>query len=145
MTLTSALIQSCDTFFYQLGYKFWQAYVHSGYNIRHGKGGKEFMQRDLSRMGFGKPTGMDLPLEAERHDAHRRRYKRALEKQAPQGVRQAPWLPGDNVNMAIGQGFVTVTPMELATAYSAIANGGQALSAAASRGRSSRRTARSKA
>ena len=35
------------------------------------------------------------------------------------------WLPGDDIQMAIGQGFVTITPMQLAVAYSALANGGK--------------------
>jgi penicillin-binding protein 2 len=124
LTLTSALIQSCDTFFYQLGYKFWQAYVHSGYQVDTGKGGTEFMQSDLSKMGFGKTTGVDLPLEAK-GIMPTNAYKRALEKEAPKVYGKLPWQPGDNVNMAIGQGFMTVTPIELATAYSAIANGGK--------------------
>jgi penicillin-binding protein 2 len=124
LTLTSALIQSCDTFFYQLGYKFWQAYVHSGYSPNTGTGGKEFMQTDLSRMGFGKTTGVDLPLEAK-GIMGTNAYKKALEKEAPAVYGKLPWLPGDYLNMAIGQGFVTTTPMELATAYAAIANGGK--------------------
>jgi penicillin-binding protein 2 len=124
LTLTSALIQSCDTFFYQLGYKFWQAYVHSGYKPDTGKGGTEFLQRDLSRMGFGKVTGIDLPLEAK-GILPTNEYKKALEHQAPAVYGRLPWQPGDYVNMAIGQGFMTVTPMELAVAYSAIANGGK--------------------
>jgi penicillin-binding protein 2 len=124
LTLTSALIQSCDTFFYQLGYKFWQAYVHSGYDVDKGTGGREFMQNDLSRMGFGKTTGVDLPLEAK-GIMPTNAYKKALEKEAPAVYGKLPWLPGDYVNMAIGQGFVTTTPLELATAYSAIANGGK--------------------
>jgi penicillin-binding protein 2 len=124
LTLTSALIQSCDTFFYQLGYKFWQAYVHSGYEVNKGAGGNEFMQTDLSRMGFGKTTGVDLPLEAK-GILGTNAYKKALEKEAPAVYGKLPWLPGDYLNMAIGQGFVTTTPMELATAYAAIANGGK--------------------
>jgi penicillin-binding protein 2 len=82
------------------------------------------MQRDLREMGFGSPTGVDLPLEAS-GVIPTERYKRTLEKQAPQVYGHDPWFPGDNVNMAIGQGFLTVTPMELAVAYSAIANGGR--------------------
>jgi penicillin-binding protein 2 len=124
LTLTSALIQSCDTFFYQLGYKFWQAYVHSGYDPNTGSGGREFMQNDLERMGFGKTTGIDLPLEAK-GIMPTNGYKKALERQAPSVYGKLPWQPGDYVNMAIGQGFVTTTPIELATAYSAIANGGK--------------------
>jgi penicillin-binding protein 2 len=38
---------------------------------------------------------------------------------------QRVWLPADDINMSIGQGFVSVTPLQLATAYSAIANGGR--------------------
>ena len=52
-------------------------------------------------------------------------YKKALEHEAPAVYGKLPWQPGDYVNMAIGQGFMTVTPMELAVAYSAIANGGR--------------------
>ncbi len=130
LTLTSALVQSCDTFFYQLGYKFWQAYVHSGYEPNTGAGGKEFMQTDLSRMGFGKTTGVDLPLEAK-GILGTNAYKKALEKEAPAVYGKLPWLPGDYLNMAIGQGFMTTTPMELATAYAAIANGGKIVRAEA--------------
>jgi penicillin-binding protein 2 len=123
LTLSGALIQSCDTFFYQLGYKFWQAYVRSGYNVDTGKGGKELLQRDLGQMGFGKTTGIDLPLEAT-GTLPTTAYKKALEQQAPRVYGKLPWLPGDSINMAIGQGYVTVTPLELASAYAAIANGG---------------------
>jgi len=123
LTLSGALIQSCDTFFYQLGYKFWQAYVRSGYNVDTGKGGKELLQHDLGEMGFGKMTGIDLPLEAT-GTLPTTAYKKALEEQAPKVYGKLPWLPGDTINMAIGQGYVTVTPLELAVAYSAIANGG---------------------
>jgi hypothetical protein len=82
------------------------------------------MQNDLSQMGFGKTTGVDLPLEAK-GIMPTNAYKRALEKEAPKVYGKLPWQPGDNVNMAIGQGFMTTTPIELATAYSAIANGGK--------------------
>jgi penicillin-binding protein 2 len=98
--------------------------VHSGYDPNTGKGGREVMQTDLSRMGFGKATGIDLPLEAK-GIMPTNEYKKALEREAPKVYGKLPWQPGDYVNMAIGQGFVTVTPMELATAYSAIANGGR--------------------
>jgi penicillin-binding protein 2 len=124
MGLASALIQSCDTFFYQLGYKFWQAYVHSGYQVNTGRGGTEIMQRDLQRMGFGHKAGIDLPAETS-GVIPTNEYKRVLEKQAPSVYGKLPWLPGDNINMSIGQGFVTVTPLQLATAFSALANGGK--------------------
>jgi penicillin-binding protein 2 len=52
-------------------------------------------------------------------------YKRQLFESAPKVYgKDTKWYPGDYVNMSIGQGFVQVTPMQLAVAYSAIANGG---------------------
>lgn len=123
MNLSEALIESCDTFFYQLGYRFWQSYVGSGYNVATGKGGTEYLQRYLDHMGFGKPTGVDLPSEIP-GVIPTNAYKKALDKSDPQVYGNLPWLPGDDVNMAIGQGFVTVTPLQLAVGYSAIANGG---------------------
>jgi penicillin-binding protein 2 len=123
--LASALVQSCDTFFYQLGYKFWQDYVHSGYNVDTGLGGTETMQHELDQMGFGRRTRIDLPAEAPGR-LPTAAYKRALVKSDPRVYgKYYQWLPGDNINMSIGQGFVTVTPIQLAVAYSAIANGGK--------------------
>lgn len=67
--------------------------------------------------GFGQKTGIDLPLEASGlvpNPAWRRRAK---------GI---SWVPGDTIHMAIGQGDVLVTPLQLTAAYAAIAAGGLA-------------------
>jgi penicillin-binding protein 2 len=83
------------------------------------------MQDDLRRMGFGLPTGLDLPGESAGL-LPTQDYKRRLFQSNPKVYgRDDRWYPGDDVNMSIGQGFVQVTPIQLATAYSAIANGGR--------------------
>lgn len=124
ISLPAALTMSCDTFFYQLGYFSWQKYVHSGYNPNTGTGGTQFMQRDLMQQGFAHPTGVDLPSE-QQGIIPTTQYKKNLYRSDPSVYgKYWQWQPGDNVNMSIGQGFVQVTPLQLADAYSAIANGG---------------------
>ena len=79
----------------------------------------EPFQRDLRQFGFGKPTGVDLPAETEGivPDA-----KFMLDH--PDLYPDGP-IPGVNILLSIGSGDMLVTPMQLATAYLALANGGQ--------------------
>lgn len=116
ISLPTALAMSCDTVFYQFGYDFYQQFVHSH--------GANVLQGLLSRMGFGRRTGIDLPGE-EAGVIPTPSWKKALFKQNPSVYgKYWQWLPGDDIEMAVGQGFVEVTPMQLAVAYSALANGG---------------------
>lgn len=101
---------SCDTVFYEIGYSFYK---------RH----DEYFQKFARQFGFGAKTGVDLPGEADGRvpDAA---WKRAYNENYPEYQR---WLPGDTVNMAIGQGDLLVTPLQLAAAYGGIANGGKVM------------------
>ncbi|HEX8100696.1 MAG TPA: penicillin-binding protein 2 [Actinomycetota bacterium] len=120
ITLPDALVYSCDTVFYQFGYDFWVRYLRSGKK-------DEAFQSYLTRMGFGRRTDIDLPGELSGRVPDQR-FERALYKRYPDVF--GPfygWLPGDSVNLSIGQGFLQVTPMQLAAAYSALANGGKLL------------------
>lgn len=96
---TTGVAQSCNVMFWMLGRSL----------------GPERLATYARRLGFGQPTGVDLPLEATGviPDAD---YK--------QRTWREPWYPGDTLNMAIGQGFVLVTPIQVARALSAVANGG---------------------
>ena len=122
--LPTALAQSCDTFFYQLGYAFWQRLVHSGYNVNTGRGGVQLFQRELSSMGVGRPTGIDLPGEASGVLPTMAFKKQLFQSDPAVYGKYWEWEPGDDVEMSIGQGFVEVTPIQLADFYSALANGG---------------------
>jgi penicillin-binding protein 2 len=117
ISLAESLKVSCDTVYYPMGWDFWTKYYGSDRK-------NEAMQDDLRRMGFGLPTGVDLPSEFG-GIIPTQEYKKQLFQSAPSVYgRDYRWYPGDYVNMSIGQGFVQVTPMQLAVAYSAIANGG---------------------
>ncbi|HET7380724.1 MAG TPA: penicillin-binding transpeptidase domain-containing protein [Gaiellales bacterium] len=110
MNLPEAIEQSCDTFFYQLGYDF---YLRHNYGI-------EFQQQ-IRHLGFGARPPLDIPVPS--YDSglvpdpawRIQTYSNPLDQ---------AWNPGYDIQMAIGQGDLTVSPMQLAVAYSAIANGG---------------------
>jgi penicillin-binding protein 2 len=95
----TAIAKSCDVFFYNVGLMVEQ----SG------------MERMARRFGLGERTGIDLPGEV-RGVVPSPEYKRKhhLDK----------WQRGDTVNMAIGQGYLQVTPLQLANYAAALANGG---------------------
>jgi penicillin-binding protein 2 len=107
MTLTGALAESCDTYFYEVGDRF--------YNRNRTR-----LQEWATRFGFGAPTGLDIggesaglvPTPAWRKKIGRSDWDRA-------------WNPGDSIQLAIGQKDVTVTPLQMARFYAMIANGGK--------------------
>jgi penicillin-binding protein 2 len=112
MTLTTALAQSCDTYFYDVGYRYYtRGERERAYWTK--------MQAWAKKFGFGAPTGIDiggeeaglLPTPAWR----RKNYK---------GIDRA-WNPGELIQLAIGQKDLTVTPLQMARFYAALANGGK--------------------
>jgi penicillin-binding protein 2 len=109
---------SCDTFYYELG---WRMEERFGPPESRGGDGTERFQRYARRTGFDHETGIDLPNEAEGRVPDKK-WCNAFRKDNV-GCFDG-WLPGFTVNMSIGQGDLIVTPMQMAVAYSAIANGG---------------------
>lgn len=97
--LRNAIAQSCDVFFYALGNRL----------------GIDAIAKYGEMAGFGRKTGIDLPHEAEgtmpssRWKMHRFRQK---------------WFAGDTISLAIGQGYLTVTPLQLAVAIGGLSVGG---------------------
>lgn len=112
MDLATALRVSCDTVFYKFGADFYDK--SSG-----GTQGVDLLSNDLLPFGFGSPTGIDLPFEPA---GTLPGFDYALQHK---DVYPYGWLPGNSILTAIGQDSVAVTPLQLATAYSAIANGGK--------------------
>jgi len=100
VTLDKAIYRSCNVFFYDVSVKL----------------GIDNINRDLSLFGFGAKTILDLP-EAKKGLLPSRGWKRK--------VRGYPWYPGDTLNIGIGQGDMLVTPLQLATSVSLIANRGE--------------------
>src|SRR6476619_6249573 len=111
MNLPTALEQSCNTFFFQLGSKMYDL-PNQGIAF----------QKTIREYGFGKTPPMDLPVSPYfsglvPDPAWRlQTYSKPIDQ---------VWQPGYDIQMAIGQGDLTVSPMQLAVAYSAIANGGK--------------------
>ncbi|HYZ79204.1 MAG TPA: penicillin-binding transpeptidase domain-containing protein [Gaiellaceae bacterium] len=108
LSLPEALTVSCDTWFYRVGYLFY---------LRQASTGAIDMQRWARLLGVGHTTGLDLPGEAGGAVPTPGNLKR-LQPSDP------IWYPGQSVNLSIGQGLLQVTPLQLAVAYSAFANGG---------------------
>jgi penicillin-binding protein 2 len=111
--LRRALTVSSDAYFYSLGADFWIQQQRLG--------GDEAMQRYLTQWGLGSDTGIALTGETSGRvptPQWRREYCEATQCGDPL------WRAGDNVNMAIGQGDVLVTPLQLANGYATFANGG---------------------
>ena len=91
---------SSDTFFYQIG---------------RGVGGPTLIDW-TRRYGFGKKTGIELASEEAKGLVADDKWKQLNYK--------LPWSVGDTVNMSIGQGFLQVTPLQVAVMFSVPANGG---------------------
>jgi penicillin-binding protein 2 len=111
LNLDQALTISCDTWFYRLGTAFY---------ARQAASGDLAMQQWAMRLGLGHRTGLDLPGEAGGVVPTPRWLRRTFRDPA-----QRIWYEGYSVNLSIGQGYLAVTPLQMAVAYSALANGGR--------------------
>jgi penicillin-binding protein 2 len=108
-----ALAVSSDVFFYTIGERFWQ---------QRGQFGENPIQDAAGTLGFGAATGLPVPSEAGGR-VLTKASKNALHDKNP-ALAAAGWYTGNNVNLAIGQESMLVTPIQLANAYATYANGG---------------------
>jgi penicillin-binding protein 2 len=100
-----AIAESCDVFFYSAG---------GGYNNIEGLGMNR-MKKYENLFGLGEKTGIDVPGEADGLIPDEQwKIDKVGEK----------WYIGDSYHAAIGQGYLTITPLQLTNYISAIANGG---------------------
>jgi len=118
-----ALEVSSDTYFYNLGLRMYRS-----------KGLP--LQSFARKLGLGQKTGIDLPYEEKGtlpdpnwvREINRRELecrKRTQKQSCGIGSGNAVWLPGFETNLAVGQGDLQATPLQMAVAYSAIVNGGR--------------------
>ena len=108
--LYGAIRDSCDFYFYHVGYLLY-------------KSGGEKLQKTARLFGFGEQSGIDLPGELSGRVPDPA-WKTSYFQNYPE---MQGWNPGDTVNMAIGQGDLLVTPLQLADCYAGIANGGKVM------------------
>jgi penicillin-binding protein 2 len=126
LDLTQAIQVSSDNFFYNLGR------LLNSDPFKHPRGGA--LQQWARRFGMGRPTGIDLGgetsgiLPSPEWRASRNRLELQCEHKHHKpscGIADGrPWSVGDNENLAVGQGDLEATPLQLAVAYSALENGG---------------------
>jgi penicillin-binding protein 2 len=109
MTLPDALAESCDTYFDEIGNRFYE----------RGTEGRMRMQQWARRLGFGKATGLDIGGEADglvpTPEWRRKTFTTDWDR---------AWNPGDSIQLAIGQKDLLVTPLQMAAFYAMLANGG---------------------
>jgi penicillin-binding protein 2 len=105
LNIVQAIAHSCDIFFYQ---------ITGGLEEFQGLG-LERLSEYAHSFGLGQPTGIDLPGEA-RGLVPTKKWKRLNYSES--------WATGDTYNVAIGQGFILVTPLQLLNATTVVANGG---------------------
>ncbi|MFI1332282.1 penicillin-binding protein 2 [Streptomyces sp. NPDC020845] len=139
ISLGRALEVSCDTVFYDLSYKQWQK---DGGN-KPKKHPADWFYKTAHQFGLGKETGIDLPNEVtgripdrqwkkDYWKANKNAWCKYGKKSGNYGQRIAyenclegmKMRAGDSVNYSIGQGDTLVTPIQMATIYAAISNGG---------------------
>jgi len=94
-----ALVHSCNVFYYLLGRKL----------------GIDAITKYAKMFSIGEITGIDIPGETRGNPPSAEWKER---------IRKEPWYPGDTISVAIGQGLLAVTPIQMATMISAVANGG---------------------
>jgi len=97
--LHRALVESCDVYFYEMGTKL----------------GIDPIAKFAGLLGLGEKTGIALQYEKKGLIPSTTWKKR---------VRHEPWYPGETVSVAIGQGYVSVTPLQMARMISTVANDG---------------------
>lgn len=106
----TGIVVSCDVVFYEIAKEF--------YNARSSVG-ETAMQDFIRRYGFAAKTGIDLGGETAGR-IPTPEWKNEYFRDVPE---EKAWRPGDMSNMSIGQGYVLVTPLQMALGYAAIATG----------------------
>ena len=111
--LTRSLTVSSDVYYYTIGESIFVNSRHSDTAI----------QDTATEYGFGYQTGVQLPFEQDGYMPTPER-RAGRHRQNPEAFPFGGWYPGDNVNVAVGQGEVLATPLQLANAYTVFANAG---------------------
>jgi len=108
--MRKAIAESCNVYFYTIG---------GGYQDQEGLGPTRIKEY-LELFGWNSKTGIDLPGEVEGFipdPAWKKTYFENKEDQV--------WVDGDTYNLSIGQGYLKITPLEVATSFLPIVNGGK--------------------
>jgi penicillin-binding protein 2 len=100
INLHQAIVESCDTYFYDLAYRM----------------GIDRLHEFAKPFGLGEATGVD-----NTHERSGLLPSRTWKRQ----MKRLPWFPGETLNVSIGQGYMLATPMQLASMTATLANRGE--------------------
>ncbi|MCX6730090.1 MAG: penicillin-binding protein 2, partial [Candidatus Portnoybacteria bacterium] len=106
VNMIKAIAESCDVYFYSIG---------GGYGNQQGLGADR-IKKYLELFGWGQKTGIDLPGEKAGF---------IPDEKWKQETKNEKWYIGDTYNISIGQGDITMNPLQLTSAISAVANNGK--------------------
>jgi len=112
--LSSAIQQSCNVYFWDIALKIWRTY--------EGNLNESILQEYAKNLGFGELTGVDLPYEKSGIVPDRELFE-DWRITNPELVRPEGWLGGDLMNLIVGQGAITTTPLQVANAYKTLLTG----------------------
>ena len=116
VNVVDALAVSSDVFFYKIGEEIFSE-----------RGNRPVLEEEVRQFGFGAPTEIDLPYEFVGTVPGKDLKKRLAAAGAITADEGRSYYVGDNVQFSIGQGLMSATPLQMAVAYSALANGGLVL------------------
>ena len=100
--------QSCNVYFWDIALNIWRTY--------EGTQNESILQNYAKDLGFGELTNIDLPFERNGIIPDRQVFEEWTVSR-PDLVRPEGWLGGDLMKLIIGQGAITVTPIQVANAY----------------------------
>ena len=112
--LTDAIRQSCNVYFWDIALNIWRNYGNTD--------GESILQKYSKELGFSKKTNVDLPFEKVGIIPDRDLFEE-WKISRPGLVREEGWLGGDLMNLIIGQGAITTTPLQVANAYRTLLTG----------------------
>jgi len=108
VNLRESLKQSCNVYFWDIALKIWREFGNTD--------GESLLQEYAKDLGFSKLTNVDLPYERVGIVPDRQLFEE-WKVARPELVRDEGWLGGDLMNLIIGQGAITTTPLQVANAY----------------------------
>lgn len=118
VNLNQSITASSDTYYYKLGNDSWA--LHKSRD----QVGPTALQDEIAKFGLGEKTGIDLGGEKAGRVPTPAWLKDFDEQLNGKATDAGTWQSGASINLAIGQGDVLVTPLQMANAYAAFANGG---------------------
>ena len=112
--LTDAIKQSCNVYFWDIALNIWRNFGNTK--------GESLLQEYSKELGFSEKTNIDLPFEKVGIIPDRDLFEE-WKISRPGLVREEGWLGGDLMNLIIGQGAITTTPLQVANAYRTLLTG----------------------